>query len=102
MYRYINAEGTAVVHISTGRCIYLDQPATLHSEDYEFWLSDGNTPDAYIAPPAIPVDRKAELISQIAALDLKRIRPLAEGDTIYLGRLTMQIQALRDELKTIN
>lgn len=99
MYKYLNAEGTAVVHLPTSRCIYLEQPASIHSETYLAWIENGNTPEAYVAPFDIPVDRRAEIIAQIAALDLKRIRPMAEGDTIYLGRLTMQIKALRDELK---
>lgn len=59
--------------------------------------------EAGIKPPAPPdpAIRKAAIVAEIAALDMKRIRPMAEGDTIYLGRLTMQIKALRDELKTI-
>lgn len=66
--------------------------------EYQDWLAAGNTPLPY-EPPA--PDRKAELIAQIAALDLKRIRPMAEGDTIFLGRLNLQIKALREELKNI-
>lgn len=65
---------------------------------YQDWLASGNTPLTYEQPPA---DRKAEIIAQISALDLKRIRPMVEGDTIFLGRLTMQIKALREELKNI-
>lgn len=99
MYRYINADKTAVVHIPTSRCIYLDDEPSIHSQAYDAWLTEGNTPDDYIEPPSIQVDRKAEIIAQIAALDLKRIRPMVEGDTIFLGRLTMQIKALREELK---
>lgn len=70
-------------------------------EEYEGLIA---TVEAGIKPPTpISADiRKAELIAQIAALDLKRIRPMVEGDTIYLGRLTMQIKALRDELKGVN
>lgn len=41
----------------------------------------------------------APLKAQIAALDLKRIRPLAEGDTAYLAKLNEQIVALRAQLK---
>jgi len=99
MYRFINAEKTAVVHLETSRCIYLDQPTTDHADAYLAWAAEGNTPDDYIAPPAIEINRKAELIAQISALDSKRIRPMVEGDMIYLGRLTLQIKALRDELK---
>lgn len=101
MYRYINPFGTAVVHTPTSRCIYAEDAPSEHSLAYAEWLSEGNTPDQYVAPPEVQVDRKAEIIAQIAALDLKRIRPMAEGDTIFLGRLTIQIKALRDELKAL-
>lgn len=42
--------------------------------------------------------RNAGIKQQIAALDLKRIRPLAEGDTAYLADLNAQIQELRSKL----
>lgn len=41
----------------------------------------------------------APIKAQIAALDLKRIRPLAEGDTVYLAKLNEQIKALRAQMK---
>ena len=37
MYKYLNAESTAVVHLPTSRCIYLDQPSTIHTENYVKW-----------------------------------------------------------------
>lgn len=37
--------------------------------------------------------------AEIAALDLRRIRPIAEGDTAYLTTLNAQITALRAQLK---
>jgi len=43
--------------------------------------------------------RNADTLSQITALDMKRIRPLAEGDTAYLATLNTQIAALRATLK---
>lgn len=36
--------------------------------------------------------------AEIAALDLRRIRPLAEGDTTFLDNLNAQITALRAQL----
>jgi len=41
----------------------------------------------------------APIIAKMDALDLKRIRPLAEGDTAYLATLNTQIAALRATLK---
>lgn len=38
------------------------------------------------------------IIAEIAQLDLKRIRPLAEGDSAYLATLNAQIAALRAKL----
>lgn len=42
--------------------------------------------------------KDADIKAQIAALDLRRIRPLAEGDTAYLADLNAQIVALRGQL----
>ena len=38
------------------------------------------------------------IIAEISKLDLKRIRPLAEGDSAYLATLNAQIAALRAKL----
>lgn len=48
------------------------------------------------AKPVIPTPDQIK--AQIAALDLRRIRPLAEGDIAYLGNLTEQIRVLRAQL----
>lgn len=45
--------------------------------------------------------RIAELKCELAALDIKRIRPIAEGDTAYLITLNAQAAALRAELKIL-
>lgn len=41
----------------------------------------------------------APIKAQLAALDMKRIRPLAEGDSAYLAKLNEQVKALRGQLK---
>src|SRR3990167_6730538 len=41
----------------------------------------------------------AEIQAKIAALDMKRIRPLAEGDALFLAKFNDQIKALRAQLK---
>jgi hypothetical protein len=43
--------------------------------------------------------RKQPIKDQLAALDIKRIRPLVEGDTAFLATLTEQIIALRTQLQ---
>lgn len=48
-------------------------------------------------PPA-PEPTQEEIKAQIRALDIKRIRPMAEGDTVYLQSLNDQIAALRAQL----
>lgn len=40
----------------------------------------------------------APIIAQIAALDMKRVRPLAEGDSVYLAQLNDRIAVLRAQL----
>ena len=53
-------------------------------------------------PPltSIQIKSNADFVikAQIAELDLKRIRPMAEGDTAYLATLNAQITALRAQL----
>jgi len=41
----------------------------------------------------------APIDAQLAAIDDKRIRPLAEGDTVYLAKLNKQAIALRAQRK---
>ena len=52
----------------------------------------------YDSRPA-PVPTQQEIKAQISALDIKRIRPLAEGDTVFLAKLNDQIKILRAQLK---
>lgn len=40
----------------------------------------------------------APIVAEIAQLDLKRIRPLADGDSAYLATLNAQISSLRAKL----
>lgn len=51
-------------------------------------------------PPPFPTAKEiiAGIKTQLFDLDLKRIRPLAEGDTVYLAKLNEQIVALRANL----
>lgn len=52
----------------------------------------------FTSPPPAPKSQE-EIKAEILALDLRRIRPLAEGDTEYLATLNVQIKALRDQLQ---
>lgn len=40
----------------------------------------------------------APILARLAVLDVKRIRPLAEGDQAYLATINAQILALRGQL----
>lgn len=40
----------------------------------------------------------APILAQIAQLDQKRIRPIAEGDSVYLATLNAQVAELRSKL----
>lgn len=59
--------------------------------------------DVYVsmlaAQPKTVEELNAPIKAQIAILDLKRIRPLAEGDTGYLAQINDQIKALRAKLQ---
>jgi len=56
-------------------------------------------------PAPTPEELKAQQIAtikaQLAELDSKRIRPLAEGDVEYLATLNAQAVALRAELQAL-
>ena len=51
-------------------------------------------PASVVAPPQ-PNPAIAVIDAQLAALDIKRIRPVAEGDTAYLATLNQQAADLR-------
>lgn len=63
---------------------------------YRAWCDAGGVPVASDAPPS---PRIAEIKAELVALDIRRIRPLAEGDTSYLSTLNAQVLALRAELR---
>ena len=43
----------------------------------------------------------AQIKSELAAIDSKRIRPISEGDTAFLAILNAQAVTLRTELATL-
>lgn len=45
--------------------------------------------------------RIAEIRQLLSELDIKRIRPVAEGDTVYLATLNAQAVTLRTELQEL-
>jgi hypothetical protein len=54
----------------------------------------------FVGMPAVPHTlTNDEIKVQLATLDLKRIRPLAEGDAAFLITLNAQVTALRKQLK---
>jgi len=59
--------------------------------------------DLHIKPPLtaaqIIKQHNAPILAQMNDLDLKRIRPLAEGDTVYLNNINQQILAMRKTLQ---
>lgn len=73
LYQFISADEKSVLHTETRRCIYLDQPATIHTESYIKWrdgwtevipatetepektiVHDPHVTDPYIPPPPPP------------------------------------------------
>lgn len=103
MLKFANEEKTAAVF--NGVYFSLATPEDWNSigdvptrEAVLAWIAAGNTPD-----PASPVanPRIAEIKAELIALDIKRIRPLAESDADYLANLNAQAVALRLELKAI-
>ena len=64
-----------------------------HAKDK--WNGTGWVPDAAVQKEGF----NAPIIEQIASLDTKRIRPLVEGDTVFLAKLNEQIIELRAQLR---
>jgi hypothetical protein len=85
----------SIIRLSDNACIPFAEGNTDY-QAYLQWLSEGNAPE-----PANPVPnpRIAEIKNELAALDIKRIRPVAEGDAAYLAMLNAQALALRTELQ---
>ena len=71
---------------------------TTEHPEYLAWLSEGNMPEP--ADP-VPNPRIDQIKQELAALDARKIRPLAEGDTAYLATLNSQTVALRTELEAL-
>ena len=88
---------STVIRVSDGGVIPL--PAN-EAEGFKYleWLAEGNTPEP---ADAVENPRIAEIKSELIALDIKRIRPLAEGDVDYLATLNAQAIALRSELTSL-
>ena len=59
------------------------------------------TVPALVAAANIKASRTAEIKGALAALDFKKIRPMAEGDATYLATLNAQSAALRAELASL-
>lgn len=97
METYKLISSTAILR-SDGACIPADPENTDYAE-YLAWLAEGNAPES--ADP-VPAPRIAEIKQQLDALDFKKIRPLAAGDTEYLAALQEQTMTLQVELKALN
>jgi len=98
MTTYAETEHQDTILRSDGAFIPVDDANTDY-QDYLRWVDKGGKITPYVAPPLTLEQRNATILAQIHALDLKRIRPLAEGDTSYLTTLNDQIIVLRAMLK---
>ena len=73
MYKFITSDSRSVVHIPTSRCIYLDQPETIHTEAYLKWVADGGVTEAYVPPVVVPLTPE-QVRAAIAPVSPRQIR----------------------------
>lgn len=66
----------------------------ISNKEYERWLTLNNLPEEQYPP------RVQEILDELDRLDQKAIRPLLEGDTVYLEEIKAQKAALKAELDT--
>lgn len=63
------------------------------------WTFDG---DQWAAPaPYVPVRTRADVLADLASIDMKSIRALREGNATCIAELETQAQALRTELAAL-
>lgn len=63
--------------------------------------ASGNPLAVFPASKSVEEIRITAIKEELAAIDIKRIRPLAEGDAVWLKTYNDQAAALRDELNTL-
>lgn len=89
---------------------YKDKTNAVHfldSSEFEHLLPVGSVQiteaeaEALNPRPAPVNPRIGEILKQLAALDQRKIRPLAEGDAAFLATLNSQTAALRVELAAL-
>lgn len=95
-YKLFN-RSTHILRIGDGAVIPCDPMNTDYAE-YLAWCAAGNAP---LPADSLPNSRIAQIKAELAVLDARRIRPLAEGDTAYLDGLNAQAIALRNELQSL-
>lgn len=95
-YKLFN-RATHILRVDDGAMIPTD-PLNADYAEYLSWCAAGNAP---LPADPLPNPRIAQIKAELAALDARRIRPLAEGDTAYLDGLNTQAIALRNELQSL-
>jgi hypothetical protein len=95
-YKLLNFS-SHILRVNDGAFIPKD-PSNVDYMNYLKWCEAGNTP---LPADPLPNPRIAQIKAELAALDTRRIRPLAEGDTAYLDGLNAQAIALRAELQSL-
>lgn len=66
-----------VINLITKACIP-NCPSNRHWQEYQIWLSQGNTPEPQYTSEELRIKHNANILSQIEELDKKRIRAICE------------------------
>lgn len=69
-----------------------NESCSINSVEMQEWLAQGNVP---LPSDPVPNPAIAVIDAKLSDIDFRSIRPVREGDTVFLSTLTAQVVELR-------